>query len=78
MICLRPVRECGWRAEIKSSEFLEMSIREEAQRSKHRGHRELLEGVTLSRENHHYGSESCLLNIDYVLVLYICYFLSSY
>lgn len=34
MICLRPVSECGWRAEIKSSEFLEISIRKETQQSK--------------------------------------------
>lgn len=34
MICLRPFSECGWRAEIKSSEFLEISIRKETQQSK--------------------------------------------
>lgn len=28
------VRECGWRAEMKSSEFLEMCIRKETQQSK--------------------------------------------
>ena len=67
MICLRPVRERGWRTEIKSSEFLEMSIREEAQWSKHTGHCELLEEFTLSCEIHRHGSESCLLNMDYAL-----------
>lgn len=67
MICLRPVRERGWRAEIKSSEFLEMSIREEAQGSKHGGHRGLVEGVMFSCEIHHHSSESCLLSITYVL-----------
>lgn len=34
MICLRPVSECGWRAEIKNSEFLGISIRKETQQSK--------------------------------------------
>lgn len=37
MICLRPVRECGWRTGIKSREFLEMSIRAETWQSKHGG-----------------------------------------
>lgn len=67
MICLRPGRERGWRAEIKSSEFLEMSIRDEAQGSKPGGHCGLVEGVTFSCEIHRHGSESCLLSITYVL-----------
>lgn len=67
MICLRSVRERGWRAEIKSSEFLEMSIRGEAQGSKQGGHHGLVERVTFSCEIHRHGSESCFLSITYVL-----------